>query len=94
MELSPTGRVILGFLAVEPRSGYDIKEQVDKSTRFFWAASYGQIYPELKRLAGDGLRGGGRVRRASAGGRSIDHPDGPRGPRRLDRDPRADSGDA
>ena len=28
---------------------------VDKSTRFFWAASYGQIYPELKRLAERGL---------------------------------------
>ena len=55
MELSPTGRVILGMLAVEPRSGYDIKAIVDNSTRFFWAASYGQIYPELKRLAERGL---------------------------------------
>ena len=45
MELSATGRVILGMLAVEPRSGYDIKAIVDHSTRFFWAASYGQIYP-------------------------------------------------
>jgi PadR family transcriptional regulator, regulatory protein AphA len=55
MDLSPTGRVILGVLAVEPRSGYDIKALTDKSTRFFWAASYGQIYPELKRLAKLGL---------------------------------------
>ncbi len=55
MDLSPTGRVILGVLAVEPRSGYDIKALTDKSTRFFWAASYGQIYPELKRLAEQGL---------------------------------------
>ena len=55
MELSPTGRVILGVLAVEPRSGYDIKALTDKSTRFFWAASYGQIYPELKRLTKRGL---------------------------------------
>jgi DNA-binding PadR family transcriptional regulator len=55
MELSATGRVILGVLAVEPRSGYDIKGMVDKSTRFFWAASYGQIYPELKGLAEGGL---------------------------------------
>jgi DNA-binding PadR family transcriptional regulator len=54
-ELSPTARVILGFLAVEPQSGYDIKTKVDSSTRFFWAASYGQIYPELKRLAERGL---------------------------------------
>ena len=55
MELSPTGRVILGLIANRPRSGYDIKAMVDKSTRFFWAASYGQIYPELKRLAERGL---------------------------------------
>lgn len=55
MELSPTGRVILGLVATQPRSGYDIKAMVDKSTRFFWAASYGQIYPELKRLAERGL---------------------------------------
>jgi len=55
MELSATGRVILGLIASHPRSGYDIKAMVDKSTRFFWAASYGQIYPELKRLAERGL---------------------------------------
>ena len=55
MELTPTGTVILGFLSGEEMSGYDIKTRVDESTRFFWAASYGQIYPELKRLAGAGL---------------------------------------
>jgi DNA-binding PadR family transcriptional regulator len=36
-------------------SGYDMKGVVDRSTRFFWAASYGQIYPELRRLEADGL---------------------------------------
>ena len=55
MELSPTAYVILGFLSWSPKSGYDIKRLVDESTRFFWAASYGQIYPELKRLAEAGL---------------------------------------
>ncbi len=55
MELSATGRVILGFVANQPHSGYDIKAKVDRSTRFFWAASYGQIYPELKRLSAQGL---------------------------------------
>lgn len=55
MKLSATGRVILGMLAVEPMSGYDIKALTDLSTRFFWAASYGQIYPELKKLAEGGL---------------------------------------
>src|SRR3954463_14442390 len=47
--------VILGLLSLGPRSGYEIKQVVDRSTRFFWAASYGQIYPELKRLEQLGL---------------------------------------
>jgi DNA-binding PadR family transcriptional regulator len=37
------------------RTGYDMKTFVDRTTRYFWAASYGQIYPELKRLEGRGL---------------------------------------
>ena len=53
--LSPTGYVILGMLGWRPMSGYDVKSVVDHSTRFFWAASYGQIYPELQRLAEAGL---------------------------------------
>jgi PadR family transcriptional regulator AphA len=55
MDLSATAYVILGMLAWRPMSGYDIKATVDHSTRFFWAASYGQIYPELRRLAEAGL---------------------------------------
>jgi DNA-binding PadR family transcriptional regulator len=61
--------VVLGLLAIRPRSGYDIKAVVDRSTRFFWAASYGQIYPELRRLEEEGLiegedaPSGGRNRR-------------------------------
>jgi DNA-binding PadR family transcriptional regulator len=55
MELSATGKVVLGMLAARPRTGYEIKQLVDTSARFFWAASYGQIYPELKRLEDAGL---------------------------------------
>ena len=54
-DLNATAKVILGFLASRPRSGYEIKSLVDESTRYFWAASYGQIYPELRRLAEAGL---------------------------------------
>ena len=32
-----------------------MKKAIDTSTRFFWTASFGQIYPELKRLAQTGL---------------------------------------
>src|ERR1700674_4669550 len=61
--------VILGLLSMSPRSGYEIKAVVDRSTRFFWAASYGQIYPELRRLEreklieGEDAPNGGRARR-------------------------------
>jgi DNA-binding PadR family transcriptional regulator len=78
MELSSTAYVILGMLGWRPMTGYEIKSLVDRSTRFFWAASYGQIYPELRRLAEWGLiegettpRGGRRrnVYRLTPGGR-------------------------
>jgi|ERR1051326_1836865 DNA-binding PadR family transcriptional regulator len=55
MELSNTAYVILGALFERPRSGYDIKAFADSSTRHFWAVSYGQLYPELKRLLDAGL---------------------------------------
>ena len=60
---------VLGLLAHRPRSGYDIKVAVDRTIRHFWAASYGQIYPELKRLeeagwiVGSDAPQGGRARR-------------------------------
>jgi DNA-binding PadR family transcriptional regulator len=69
MELGKTSYVILGMLRKGPKSGYEIKAKADVSTRFFWAISYGQIYPELKRLeqagliAGEADPGSGRQRR-------------------------------
>jgi PadR family transcriptional regulator, regulatory protein AphA len=47
--------VILGALSLRPMTGYEVKQLVDGAIRFFWAASYGQIYPELRRLEDDGL---------------------------------------
>jgi len=66
VELGKTAYVILGMLRLGRRTGYEIKSLVDVSTRFFWAASYGQIYPELARLEKLGLV---RGRRADSGGR-------------------------
>ena len=73
---------VLGLIALEPKSGYDVKRIVDRSVRHFWAASYGQIYPELRRLEEVGwIEGaeaprGGRVRRVyritGAGKRALD----------------------
>src|SRR4029453_994300 len=53
--LTPTARVILGMLKLGIHTGYDIKKAIDTSTRFFWSASFGQIYPELRRLSDAGL---------------------------------------
>jgi DNA-binding PadR family transcriptional regulator len=70
MDLSATGRVILAMIRKGRTTGYEIKQLVDLSTRFFWAASYGQIYPELRRLEEAGLVAGseepqgGRQRRS------------------------------
>jgi PadR family transcriptional regulator AphA len=58
VQLTPTGKVILGMLGLGISTGYDVKNFVDKTTRHFWAASYGQIYPELRRLEEQGLVSG------------------------------------
>ncbi len=50
-----TSYVILGLLNEENLSGYEIKRIVDDRLSFFWNESFGQIYPELKRLTSEGL---------------------------------------
>jgi PadR family transcriptional regulator AphA len=45
---------VLGLIELAPRSGYEIKRTIDRTIRHFWAASYGQIYPELGRLEEQG----------------------------------------
>ena len=66
-ELNQTARVLLGMVAEGHSTGYAIKAEIERSTRLFWGASVGGIYPGLKRLADDGLvtvrddpRGGAR----------------------------------
>ena len=57
--------VVLGLVALRPRSGYEIKQAVDRTIRHFWAASYGQIYPELRRLEAEGWIAGEDVPRGA-----------------------------
>ncbi len=62
MQRNPTSYVILGLLSVQANlSGYDIRKAVQGSIGYFWGESYGQIYPALKRLAGEGLIAESRV---------------------------------
>lgn len=42
--------IILGFLIDGEKSGYDLKQWMTKSTSYFFDASFGSIYPALKRL--------------------------------------------
>ncbi|OBZ14187.1 hypothetical protein A8L34_09505 [Bacillus sp. FJAT-27264] len=50
MEQTPTAWTILGFLSLQPRSGYEIREAAKRSAGFFWGISDGQLYPQLKVL--------------------------------------------
>jgi PadR family transcriptional regulator AphA len=47
--------VLLGLLTIEPMSGYDLGLTIRGSVGHFWNESYGQIYPNLKKLANDGF---------------------------------------
>jgi PadR family transcriptional regulator AphA len=64
----PTGvslrHSLLGLLADQPRTGYDLTRIFDESLFNVWPASHSQIYPELARLAADGL-----IRQTATGSR-------------------------
>ena len=46
---------ILGLLMQSPMTGYDISKAFGVGLGSFWSAKHSQIYPELKRLAEEGL---------------------------------------
>lgn len=46
---------ILGCLSFGPKSGYEIKRIISMSTALFYNASYGSIYPILKKHEDNGL---------------------------------------
>ena len=47
--------VILGLLAHEDLTGYDIKKRIDGAISFFWKGSFGSIYPALSDMEKQGL---------------------------------------
>ncbi len=64
--------VLLGFLMYMPMSGYQMKQTMANTTANFLDASFGSIYPALKRLEGkalvtgeDRVEGGKFIRRYS-----------------------------
>jgi DNA-binding PadR family transcriptional regulator len=46
---------LLGLLAERPMSGYELAKLFERSISHTWPARHSQIYPELIRLADDGL---------------------------------------
>lgn len=49
------GYALLGLLAEESLSGYDLAKHLKKPLGFFWPARHSQIYPELAELESAGL---------------------------------------
>jgi DNA-binding PadR family transcriptional regulator len=53
--MTTLGYAILGLLARESLSGYDVTQRMKGRVGFFWGAGHSQIYPELARLERDGF---------------------------------------
>ena len=67
MKLAEGDYVVLGFLLLQPMTGYELKTMMDSTVRHFYRPSFGGIYPSLKRLA----RNGCAAVEESVGGRKV-----------------------
>ncbi|KTC93161.1 MULTISPECIES: PadR family transcriptional regulator [Legionella] len=54
-ERSRTKYTVLGMLALEDLTGYEIIKMIQSSTNYFWSESEGQIYPTLAQCVADGF---------------------------------------
>jgi DNA-binding PadR family transcriptional regulator len=54
MKENKTAYAILGMLSHESMTGYDLKKRIESSLGYFWNAGFGQIYPALSLLEGQG----------------------------------------
>ncbi len=52
---STLGYAVLGLLARQPCSGYDLAARLRAPVGYYWTARHSQVYPELERLLRDGL---------------------------------------
>lgn len=50
MAASTLGYALLGLLARQPRTGYELSQALRRPIGYFWTAGHSQIYPELARL--------------------------------------------
>ncbi|WP_181276231.1 PadR family transcriptional regulator [Brevibacterium oceani] len=64
---------LLALLRIGPMSGYELQKQFSQSVGHVWHAPDSQIYPELKKMANDGLITAEEQARGSAGMRKLYH---------------------
>lgn len=64
---------ILGFLALRPLTGYDLKRAFDTSVRHFWTADQAAIYRALTDLERDGFVAHERVEQTARPDRKVHH---------------------
>lgn len=53
--MSALSFALLGLVAREPLTGYELTRLLKERVGFFWTTSHSQVYPELARLEAEGL---------------------------------------
>jgi len=59
-DLNKSAYLVLGMIATGYTTGYEISKMASLTSRFFWAAGDGQVYPQLRKLTELGLIQGQR----------------------------------
>ncbi|SPM36085.1 hypothetical protein MRAB57_3924, partial [Mycobacterium rhizamassiliense] len=54
-QLSPTSYALLGLLAIQPFTTYELAQQMDRTLSWFWPRAASMIYEEPKKLVEAGL---------------------------------------
>ena len=54
-DLAPSAYMVMAMIRDGIDTGYRIKQFLEHAASFFWSSSYGQIYPELRRLESAGM---------------------------------------
>lgn len=54
-DLAPSAYMVMAMIRDGFDTGYRIKQFIERAASFFWSVSYGQIYPELRRLEAAGM---------------------------------------
>ena len=70
-QLTTTEAAVLGLLSHGPRSGYDLRKDVESSVGYFWGPAKSQIYAVLPRLVEEGYAGVRKVAQAERPDKSV-----------------------